>query len=250
MYDTCPKCQYQRKDSDQGDDGICPSCGLIFSKWMKQQFAVEPVISDNDDSNDNNTIFQFVLARLSYVEPKTDSVIFYCRLVAFIVFVVWGWQFILMDYRTNEIGSSFMHNINLVFHEAGHVIFRLFGQFISVLGGTLGQLLVPLIIMLTFSFKHLNNFAASIGLWWFGQSLMDCAPYINDANDLKLVLIGGVTGLDKPGFHDWQNILYEIGWQDYERELARGADLLGSFIMILAMAWGAFILYRQYKNIH
>ncbi len=107
---------------------------------------------------------------------------------------------------------------------------------------------MPLAVMLTFIIKQQNNFAASIGLWWLGQSLMDCAPYINDANDLQLILLGGVTGMDKPGFHDWQNILWDTGLYDYEREIATGADLLGSFIMITAMCWGAYILYLQYKT--
>ena len=250
MYDTCPKCHYQRKSSDTSDKEVCPACGLIFSKWMKSQFASTPVSTNNDTfSNNNKNIFQLLLGHFLYVEPKTDSIVFYFRAGAYILIFLWGWNFILMDFRTNEIGESMMHVINLVFHEAGHVIFSPFGKFITVLGGTLGQLLMPLIVMLTFTFKQHNNFGASIGLWWLGQSLMDCAPYINDANDLQLVLLGGVTGLDKPGFHDWQYLLYETGLFDRERELAMGADLLGSFIMIVSMAWGAWLLYQQYKNL-
>src|SRR3989449_9967209 len=38
---------------------------------------------------------------------------------------------------------NFLHLIDLVFHEAGHVIFGFFGQFIGVLGGSLNQVLVP-----------------------------------------------------------------------------------------------------------
>ena len=42
-----------------------------------------------------------------------------------------------------EIAVSFMHGINLVFHEAGHVVFMSFGHFLHVAGGTLGQWLMP-----------------------------------------------------------------------------------------------------------
>jgi uncharacterized membrane protein len=40
---------------------------------------------------------------------------------------------------------NFLHLIDLVFHEAGHVIFGLFGRFIAVIGGSLNQVLVPVI---------------------------------------------------------------------------------------------------------
>ena len=38
---------------------------------------------------------------------------------------------------------NFLHLIDLVFHEAGHVIFAFFGRFIAVLGGSLNQVLIP-----------------------------------------------------------------------------------------------------------
>ena len=50
----------------------------------------------------------------------------------------------------------FLHNINLIFHEAGHIIFMFFGEFIMVLGGSLNQVLIPLICTLHFYFKEKN----------------------------------------------------------------------------------------------
>lgn len=43
-------------------------------------------------------------------------------------------------------GASFIHRPLLVFHEAGHVIFMPLGDWLTVLGGTLGQLLMPAIM--------------------------------------------------------------------------------------------------------
>ena len=48
---------------------------------------------------------------------------------------------------------NFLHMIDLVFHEAGHVIFGAFGlggQFIAVLGGSLNQVLVPAVCTAVF----------------------------------------------------------------------------------------------------
>jgi hypothetical protein len=77
-----------------------------------------------------------------------------------------------------------------------------FGRFLHVLGGTLGQLLMPLIVMISFVFYQQDNFGGSIGLWWLGQSFMDCAPYVDDARAGELVLLGGTTGQETPYVHD------------------------------------------------
>jgi len=45
---------------------------------------------------------------------------------------------------------AFIHGIDLVFHEAGHVIFGFFGEFLAVLGGSLTQVLMPLIATVAF----------------------------------------------------------------------------------------------------
>jgi len=40
----------------------------------------------------------------------------------------------------------FLDRVDLVFHEAGHVIFGFFGEFIGLLGGSLMQVLIPAIV--------------------------------------------------------------------------------------------------------
>ena len=84
-----------------------------------------------------------------------------------------------MDHRDGEIAGSFIHSVNLVFHEAGHVLFRPFGDFMTVLGGSLLQLLVPLVVAAALLLKNRDPFGASIGVWWLGQSFKDLAPYID-----------------------------------------------------------------------
>ncbi len=44
----------------------------------------------------------------------------------------------------------FLHGVNLVFHEAGHVIFGLFGEFMGIAGGSLNQVLIPLAATIAF----------------------------------------------------------------------------------------------------
>ncbi len=148
-----------------------------------------------------------------------------------------------------EISESFMHRVNLVFHEAGHVIFMPFGRFLSILGGTLGQWLIPFIVLCSFVLKSRDIFGATIGLWWLGQSTMDAAPYINDARAGQLILLGGVTGRDQPGYHDWENILRDLGWLQYDHTIAGIVNTVGAGLMIMSFIWGACVLYLQYRNL-
>src|SRR3989475_5408494 len=50
----------------------------------------------------------------------------------------------LLHAATNKSGFLVLDNVNLVAHEAGHLFFRWFGYTATILGGTLGELLVPL----------------------------------------------------------------------------------------------------------
>lgn len=191
---------------------------------------------------------------LLYVPAEVNPVSFYGRAALYLIFLIWGFKFIAMDYAQvvggyPPINQSFMHSVNLVFHEAGHVIFTPFGRFMTVLGGSLGQWLIPFIVLCAFLLKTRDTFAAGIGLWWLGQSFMDVAPYINDATAEQLVLLGGVTGRDVPGYHDWSNILRSLGWLQYDHTIAGIVNGIGVILMLTSFGWGAYILYLQYKNL-
>ena len=186
---------------------------------------------------------------LLYVKPEVHAFAFAGRFLIFSMLIVWGLKFIFTPLESNYAGESFMHLINLPFHEAGHLIFSPFGRFIGASGGSLMQLLVPLVCLLSFLIKTRDTFAASVALWWLGESLMDLAPYINDARDLKLLLLGGVTGRDVADYHDWEFILRKLGLLEYDHFLAHAAHITGAFLMATTFIWGGFLLYKQLRNI-
>ncbi len=246
----CPKCAYERRAEDRGDAGICPACGLVFAKWVSRTLGTAQLRPQeaNAGSDEGGSCLAGLIEQLTFVEPRTDTMLFRGRVALFAVFVVWGLYFVTLDLRSNDIGASFMHRVNLVFHEAGHVIFMPFGQFMHILGGSLGQLLMPAIVLGVMVFKNHDNFGGSICLWWIGQSLKDLAPYINDARDLQLQLLTG-NSQDVPETHDWANILLDLGLIFREKKIALGADIIGSLIMLLALAWGAYLLLKQFRNL-
>lgn len=182
------------------------------------------------------------------VKPRVSPAEFWGHVVVYAVFFVWGWTFVLMDFRSNDAASSFMHSVDLVFHEAGHVLFRPFGDFMTVLGGSLMQLIVPAVVVAAFLWKR-DAFGAAVGLWWLGQNFVDLAPYIYDASRLVLPLLGGVTGADVPGYHDWNNILRRLDMLESDWLVAKWSARIGAWLILGFMAWGGALLVKEYRNL-
>ena len=66
-----------------------------------------------------------------------------------LVLAGWTWRFARMPMGPSDV-DSILHLPDLVFHEAGHVLFMLFGHFLTVLGGSLTQVLVPVVCVVAF----------------------------------------------------------------------------------------------------
>lgn len=162
------------------------------------------------------------------------------------LFVVWGFSYVLEDIAALGTWSNFLHTVNLPFHEAGHLFFGVFGAFIGSLGGTLGQLIMPVVAGVALLRVSADTFGASLCLWWFGQNFLDVAPYIADARAGELLLLGGNYGKSSPyGFHDWEFILGETGLLAHDTLLAGISLNLGRIIMLLGMLWGGYLLWRS-----
>jgi hypothetical protein len=148
------------------------------------------------------------------------------------------------DVSAERANNSFLHLPNLVFHEAGHILFSPFGRFMTVLGGSLTQVLVPLVCAGAFLWQTRDPFGAAVAIWWAGENLIDVAPYINDARELKLVLLGGRTGAEVEG-HDWEYLLYAMGLAHKDHTIAAAVQAIGILIMIAALVWGAIVVLNQ-----
>jgi hypothetical protein len=243
----CPKCDFEQPDQNTE----CFKCGIIFKKYDAHP---TPILSKGTRiprvegmAPEGETFLEnFVFD----VEPEVNPFYFGGRVVIFLIIFIWGWIFILTPMASNYAGDSFLHLVNLPFHEAGHIFFQLFGRWMTSLGGTLGQLLIPIVCLVTFLLKYKNPFGASVALWWLAESFMDIAPYINDARNGQLMLLGGVTGSEADyGYHDWEFILNEIGLLRYDHTLARIGHGLGILLMLVSFAWAVYLLFKQYRNL-
>ena len=153
----------------------------------------------------------------------------------------WTWTFATTAFGPRLI-DSVLHLPNLVFHEAGHVLFMPLGPFMTSLGGSLFQCALPLALAGAF-LRQKNLFGAVVCVWWAGQNLVDVAPYIADARALQLVLLGGRTGAEVEG-HDWEFILTELGWLHLDRTLGVGVYRAGLMTMIGALMAGVWTMVR------
>jgi hypothetical protein len=166
------------------------------------------------------------------------------RALLLLLLVRWTWLFLVWPMREDTIGASFLHLINLPFHEAGHIFFSPFGDLMTSLGGSLTQVLVPMVCGVAFLTTSPNRFGAAVTAWWTGENLMDVAVYINDARSLSLTLIGGHTGAEVEG-HDWEHILQLTNLSIHDHQIAWTVHWIGAATMIAALVWGARTLGGQ-----
>ena len=241
----CPKCSYRRLPQDsQVSPGICPACGIAYQKWLdrlspKVSALSEPIV--NARTRAFKSIVIKIRERLLETPGQTDSLALFGRVMLYLLVFIWGWLFIFDGINWEGIGGSFLHNINLPFHEFGHVLFTPFGRFMSTLGGSLFQVVMPLLLMVAFIVQRKDPFAASIMLWWSGQNFIDVSPYIADAPYRAIPLIRGL-GEDH---HDWGNLLSMMGMVDSARAFALASFAMGVFLMLVSYAWGGYVLFLQ-----
>jgi len=127
----------------------------------------------------------------------------------------------------------FLDNVNLLLHEAGHVLWGWGNEAQRALGGTLGQLMWPAIFAVYFRWWRTDRFAAWCCVWWFGQNFMSISRYMNDAAAMQLPLVGGDQ-------HDWNFLFRRWHVLDDTTEIARFFFGLGAVIMVATLAWLAW----------
>ena len=184
---------------------------------------------------------------LGRVPERVDVTGFWLRVALLAGFALWGVVLIRLDYRVGEFAEAFLHRPLLVFHEAGHIIFIPFGEWVTILGGTLGQLLLPLLLTGALLFKNRDPFGAAIGLWFVGVSLLDIAPYMYDALHPQLMLLSGHTGED--GGHDWIYLFNSTGLLSRSQMIGGLTHKLGALAILVALGWASWILRLQYPRL-
>lgn len=253
-YPACPKCGHAPLPANQAAPVACPACGLILAKFSAvPQPASRPrsagSIATTTGANEP-TVTERISALLFHVPDEVSKTNWLGRIAALAIFSLWTlWIWRGTDIPDGEIGSSFLHMVLLPFHEAGHyAIFRWFGEFIMILGGTLGQHLMPIVLGGALLFKRRDPFGAALFFWLLGFSVADMGIYMYDAFDPQLMLLDGRTGADSDG-HDWQNIFGDLGLLKRAHAIGICSGWLGRALMLVGLAWAGWMLWLQHARL-
>lgn len=131
--------------------------------------------------------------------------------------------------------GSFLDNVDLPIHETGHLLFRPFGEFMMIAGGSLFQILFPAIFVGYFIWQR-SYYSAAIVTLWVGQSFLNVWVYASDAVVMQLVLTSGSTG-SEGSFHDWNYMLDRTGLLNSTKTVAGIFRFGGTVTIIVASIW-------------
>jgi hypothetical protein len=157
------------------------------------------------------------------------------------------WTFFIlkaMDIPEGSSGSNLLHMIVLPFHEAGHVFLMWAGSFMHYLGGTLGQLVMPIVLACALILKRGDAYGAALFTWLLGYSVADTGVYMFDAYDPKMMLLSGYTGAESAN-HDFIQIFGDLNLLNSARGIGRATGAIGRIIMLASLAWAGWLLWRQ-----
>lgn len=158
------------------------------------------------------------------------------------LFIVGLFVWALVEVRRNGGMFMFLHAVDLVPHETGHLVFSIFGnETLAVFGGTLLQVLVPLAIGAYFLVSK-QWYAAAVVAFWLGQNCYDVAIYLGDARTRWLPLLGG-DGV----IHDWHYLLSHWGLLDQDSAIAAWLTVIGWALFITSVVAGLYFSFEPPK---
>ena len=163
----------------------------------------------------------------------------------------WRWRAPLMVYLaytaarglTDPMRWNWWSGITLGVHEAGHIIFSPFGEFLMVAGGSITQLAAPLVVMWLFR-RQRDWYGVCVGATWLGSSLANLATYIGDARAQELPLVGFT---DNPE-HDWHYLLYRTGLLKEDTLFAGLTRFIAALVLLAAVSATAWLCVQMRRS--
>ncbi len=124
--------------------------------------------------------------------------------------------------------------IDLFIHEAGHLVFRLFGRVMYFMGGSLFQVIIPIATAVVFGRSNLRSLLFT--LYWIGQSMVNVSVYIADAPYQRLHLIS------RGALHDWHWIMIRLNLMNDIDSIASVVNILGVVSCVAGICVGLYFI--------
>ena len=236
-YRECPKCGHAAAAGTTLLEE-CPACGVLFRKMFITSAAassrIEPESSGRWES-------------LLETHPDGRRARSIAGALLWPAAAWYAWQFLRFDVAHPEsMPAPLLYSAIVPFHEFGHLLFRPFGEFMHIAGGSLVQFLMPLGFGIYFVRWRHDNLAGWLMLWWEGSQWINLAPYCYDAKKPSMILLTGRTG--DTGAHDYVDMLGDLGLLHRAHEVAAVMKYFGVLLMLIALAWGALLLARAWRE--
>ncbi len=151
---------------------------------------------------------------------------------------------ILVHYWSAPWYSTIFHGIDLAVHEIGHILWAPLGEFMGFAGGTLTQLLAPLVAGLVL-LRQKDWFGVSFALCWLGINCFEIVEYAGDALTRRLPLVSPSTAMP---IHDWTYMLGELGILHHTDAVAAGWQWAGRVVMTGGIVFGAWVLWEMRRG--
>ncbi|HOW58300.1 MAG TPA: hypothetical protein PLO78_01090 [Candidatus Omnitrophota bacterium] len=138
--------------------------------------------------------------------------------------------------------QSALSLLNLGFHEIGHLLFSYFGKFMSILGGTILETLIPLYAMFHF-YRQKDFFAVAMSFGWLSTVLFGIARYAGDAQKMTIPLVS--LSWEPTILHDWNYLLSQVGLLKHDAWVAFLFRIAGTGSMLLCFGFGGWLIVRM-----
>lgn len=155
---------------------------------------------------------------------------------ALLLFLAWDG---LRHLRDPDAGGLFA-GITFGVHEFGHLLFAFFGEFMTVAGGSLNQLLIPVGAGVLL-YHYRDYFGIAVAGTWLSSSLLDLARYIGDARAQELDLVG--FGEDPQ--HDWTWLLGQFNALGSDTRIAGITRGVGLVVLLASLGFGTWICLQM-----
>ena len=152
--------------------------------------------------------------------------------------------YVFVRHLLDPLYGSIIGGLNLGIHELGHLVFGFLGQTISVAGGTIAQLGVPIFAIFNFYWQR-DYFAIALSFGWLSTNFFNIATYVADARaqSLALVSIGG-----GPACHDWEYMLGRMNMLSFDTAIAGIIRALAVLSMLVCLIAGVWLLRQMAKK--
>lgn len=249
-YRQCPKCGHADARTEVWLEEQCPACGVQFRKLLAARSGLPARGTAASARDQAGSAGAGVVAWMgTLIEPPAEGRESRAAAGAVLLLLAtwYTWRFIRFDVADfANIPLPFLHGAMVPFHEFGHILFRPFGEFLHLAGGSLVQFLMPLGFGIYFVHWRRDNLAGWLMLWWEGTQWVDLAPYCYDAKQPVMILLTGRTG--ETGAHDYIDMLGDLGLLNRAHEVAALMKYFGVLLMLVALAWGAMLLARTWQD--